>query len=321
MGLYYCGGYDATFEPTVIRDLLTAVTAIPQSQEYADYAGAHLKELIERYEPAVLWNDIAYPALADAKELLAFYYNTVADGVANDRWARVRLPRSRAGNAMFAALLRAVALLWPVLPRSWRRMQMLPAAHSDYATPEYEVRNDISDRKWECVRGIGPSFGNNREERDEDLPTGEELVHLLADIVSKNGNLLLGIGPTPEGIFPEIQTRRLAELGDWLAVNGAAIYDTRPWVRAEGRTSEGLPVRFTRNDDTVFAIVLGRPAGPRLAIEGVRGDDTTKVSLLDTEGTLSWQQAGDALAVTLPDRLSASPAYAFRITSPTSVTR
>jgi alpha-L-fucosidase len=294
-GLYYCGGYDATFNTTVIRNLLTAVTAIPQSREYADYAAAQFTELIERYQPSVLWNDIAYPAQADATELLAFYYNTVADGVVNDRWARVRLPRSRAGKALFAGVLRTAALLWPVLPRSWRRMQMLPAAHSDYSTPEYDVRTDISKSKWESVRGIGHSFGNNREERDEDLPSGTQLVHLLVDIVSKNGNLLLGIGPTPEGIFPEAQTRRLAELGDWLAVNGEAIYDTRPWVRAEGRTGDGVPVRFTRNDDA-------------------------EVRLLGVDGALPWERAGDGLAIVLRHPLPPSPAHAFRISPATSVT-
>jgi alpha-L-fucosidase len=319
MGLYYCGGYDATFNTTVIRDLLTAVTAIPQSRVYADYAAAQFMELIERYQPSILWNDIAYPAQADANELIAFYYNTVSDGVVNDRWAKVKLPRHRAGKLLLAGVLRAAALLWPLLPRSWRRMQMLPAAHADYTTPEYDVRTDISDRKWECVRGIGHSFGNNREERDEDLPSGAELIHLLADIVSKNGNLLLGIGPTPEGIFPETQTRRLAEIGDWLAVNGEAIYDTRPWVRAEGRTSDGVPVRFTRNDDAVFAIVLGQPVGATVVIEGPDVRDGVEVRLLGSEGALSWKRTGDAIAIDLPAPLAASAAYAFRISPASSV--
>src|SRR3990172_5814133 len=123
-------------------------------------------------------------------------------------------------------------------------------------------------RKWEAVRGIGHSFGINRAEREEDLLSVDELVRLLADVVSKNGNLLLGIAPEPDGRFPEMQTRRLSALGDWLAVNGEAIYDSRPWVRAEGTTLDGLPVRFTRNDEAVFAIVMGMPVGMRLRIEG-----------------------------------------------------
>jgi alpha-L-fucosidase len=313
MGLYYCSGYDGLFNATVIRDLLTAVTAIPQSREYADYATAHLTELIERYHPSVLWNDIAYPAAADARKLFAFYYNTVPDGVVNDRWAQVRLPRSRIGRALFAGLMRTVSLLWPVLPRSWRRLQMLPAPHFDYKTPEYEVRNDISKRKWETARGIGHSFGINRAELEEDMLSSEELVRLLADIVSKNGNLLLGIAPEPDGTFPESQTRRLADLGDWLAVNGEAIYDTRPWARAEGRTSDGVPVRFTCNDNAVFAIVLGTPPATRVIIEGLHPDESARASLLGSDEPLTWEPSERGMVIALPDSLPASPAHAFRI--------
>ncbi len=319
LGLYYCGGYDGLFNSTVIRDPLTAIAAIPQSREYAEYAVAQLTELIERYQPSVLWNDIAYPEKADVREILALYYNTVADGAANDRWAQVRLPRGRIGKAALAAVLRSVALLWPVLPASWRRLKMLPAAHSDFITPEYETRHDISDRKWEAVRGIGHSFGINRAEREEDLLSVDELVRLLADVVSKNGNLLLGIAPEPDGRFPEMQTRRLSALGDWLAVNGEAIYASRPWVRAEGTTLDGLPVRFTRSDEAVFAIVMGAPSGTCLRLEGIGAGEGATVSLLGRDGALAWERAGDALAITLPDALPPSPAHVLRISPAASV--
>jgi alpha-L-fucosidase len=217
-------------------------------------------------------------------------------------------------------LLRVAALLWPVLPQSWRRMQMLPAAHADYTTPEYDVRSDISDRKWESVRGIGHSFGYNREEREEDLPSGDQLIRLLADIVSKNGNLLLGIGPTPEGEFPDTQTRRLIELGDWLVMNGEAIYGTRPWIRAEGQTDGGVPVRFTRTDDAVFAILLGRPAGAQVVIEDLRAAADVQTSLLGRTGPLRTQQADRGLMLSWPDSAPASPAYVVRISPATSVT-
>ena len=313
MGLYYCGGYDSFFNATVIHDLLTAVTAIPQSREYAHYVTAQLTELIERYQPSVLWNDIAYPAGADANELIAFYYNTVADGVVNDRWAKGRLPQGRMGKTLFASLLRTVSVLWPVLPRSWRRMQMLPAAHSDFVTPEYEVRHEISERKWEAVRGLGHSFGINHAELEEDMLSSGELVRLLADVVSKNGNLLLGIAPEPDGAFSEPQTRRLAELGDWLAVNGEAIYDTRPWVRAEGRTLDGVPVRFTSNDDAVFALLLGTPSQARVVIEGLHGGEHTRVNLLGCAERLTWEPSERGMVITLPGSLGSSPAHALRV--------
>ena len=68
-----------------------------------------------------------------------------------------------------------------------------------------------------------------------------DLVHMFVDIVSKNGNLLLNVGPMPDGTIPDIQLSRLRGLGDWLRVNGEAIFGTRPWVRAEGRAEDLSP--------------------------------------------------------------------------------
>jgi alpha-L-fucosidase len=68
---------------------------------------------------------------------------------------------------------------------------------------------------------------------------------LLVDIVSKNGNLLLDVGPEADGTIPSVQMDRLETLGAWLAQNGEGIYGSRPWKRAEGETAEGLKVRFT----------------------------------------------------------------------------
>ena len=320
VGLYYCGGYDAVFNPTVIRDLETALTAIPQSREYAEYVTAHYAELIERYQPSILWNDIAFPVQADAMRLVARYYNAVPDGLINDRWANVRLPQGRLGRVLMATVLRAGAGLWPVLPRSWRRMQMLPAAHSDYLTPEYHVRREISERKWEAVRGVGHAFGINRAERDEDLLASGDLVHLLADVVSKNGNLLLGIAPEPDGTFPERQTKRLADLGDWLRVNGEAIYDTRPWVRADGVTHNGLAVRFTCTDDAVFAIILGSPSSANITIEGLQVSPPAVVRLLGSNGTVTCNPSGRGTNFGLLERLPQSAAHVFRISPPPSAT-
>lgn len=303
MGLYYSGGYDKTFNPTCIHDLATAVGAIPQGQDYADYADAHIAELIERYRPSVLWNDIAYPARSNTKRLFADYYNAVPDGVVNDRWTRFRFPGGVRG-ALLRTGLRAIDRGWKLLPRSWRKLQNRPRFHHDFITPEYDAMASISAKKWEAVRGIGLSFGNNRTERDEDMLSPRDAIHLLADVVSKNGNLLLGIAPDATGVFPEQQTKRILEIGAWLSANGEAIYDTKPWSRANGSTADGLSVRYTSSDAALYAIVLGEPASAQLAIENLTVLSNAEVRLLGHDAPLTWEQSGDRLVVTLPERRS-----------------
>jgi alpha-L-fucosidase len=300
MGLYYSGGYDELFNPTVRRSLPTAAAAIPQTCEYADYCQAHYVELIERYRPSILWNDIAYPAAADLTGLFQRYYVTVPDGVVNDRWSQVRLPRGGWRRFAFETAARALERAWPLLPASRRRLQLVARWHHDFTTPEYEVYAEARPEKWEAVRGLGTSFGNNREETDEDLLSVDEIIALLADVVSKNGNLMLGIAPEPDGTFREPQRRRLLALGDWLAVNGEAVYDTRPWRLAEGTTADGLAVRFTCTDAAVYAVVLGAARGERLVIEGLAPADGAPLHLLGHAEALPWARAGEGVSVTLP---------------------
>ena len=177
-----------------------------------------------------MWNDIGYPAAADLGELFAYYYNSVPEGVINDRFTQSREQRRKAGEK----------LLVPHGP------------HFDYITPEYATFDEIQEVKWECCRGIGHSFGYNRNEGDEQLLAEDELIHMFVDIVSKNGNLLLNVGPMADGTIPENQAERLRSLGRWLDRNGAAIFDTRPWQRADGVTTQGLDLRFTKADDALY---------------------------------------------------------------------
>jgi alpha-L-fucosidase len=293
MGLYYSGGLDWTFTHHVIKSLEGLFACVPQSEDYVKYADAHWLELIERYGPVILWNDIAYPAAADLPRLFADYYNYFPDGVVNDRFLQ-RFEFDPNSSAI------------------------LNVNHHDFRTPEYATSYEASEKKWEATRGIGFSFGYNQNEGPEQYLTLERLVHTFADIVSKNGNLLLNVGPMADGTIPEFQRDLLVAFGGWLKVNGEALFDTRPWVQAEGRTTRGAPVRFTEGGGPAYAVVLAQPAGGEVVIESLRADADASVHLLGHEPALRWRQHGDGLAVTLPDALpegaSAWPAYALRIT-------
>jgi len=194
LGLYYSGGLDWTFGGLPIDSIAAMLRAILQTEEYARYADAHWRELIERYRPDVLWNDIGYPQAANFNQLFADYYNAQPEGVVNNRFDMLG---THAG-----------------------------CVHHDFFTPEYDTSKEIKLKKWEACRGIGNSFGFNRNETEEDYVSGRELIQSLADIVSKNGNLLLNVGPTASGEIPWPQATRLLEIGEWLRVNGEAIYHT-----------------------------------------------------------------------------------------------
>jgi alpha-L-fucosidase len=185
----------------------------------------------------------------------------------------------------------------------------------DYRTPEYTSFDDIQERKWECVRGIDHSFGYNRNSLPEDFLSHEDLLHSFVDIVSKNGNLLLNVGPRGEDArIPEIQLDRLRWLGAFTGEAGEAIYGTRPWRRAEGATREGLSVRFTARGGDVYASVLGTPSGRSLTLVDVPVVDPDAVRHLapDPALTATREGAGDLrleIEGDWPDR----PAHAFAL--------
>lgn len=300
-GVYYSGGLDWTFQDPVIRNVGDLFTAIPVGAEHASYADTHWRELIELYRPEVLWNDIGYPAGADLFELFAFYYNRVPEGVVNNRWGQ-SVEEGMLGMTGNEALDR----------------QMLEKTHFDFTTPEYKTLAAATELKWESTRGIGYSFGYNRQEdvATDHLLTVDELVDMLADITSKNGNLLLNVGPRADGTIPEAQAERLEGLGEWLAVNGEAIFDTRPWTRAEGQADMGaVRVRFTQNPgrDRLYAILLDRPAGEQVTIASLTVRAGTKIRLLRKDAELEYAQEGENLKIYMPWGLQVSSAYVLRI--------
>jgi len=306
MGLYYSGGLDWSFNEDAIRDPFTFFDNTPQDDEFIAYATNHFRELIDRYKPDVLWNDIRYPKNADLVELFTYYYESVPDGVINDRWNQTRYP----SNALMKLMINTVGWFHAKLASA---QEDPPGIHHDYVTPEYVVFDEIRQKKWEACRGLGTSFGYNPNEPDDCLLTSEKLIHSFIDIVSKNGNLLINVGPMADGTIPDVQRERVLALGDWLAINGDAIFDTRPWTTAEGATADGKSLRFTQKSDAVFAIILGAPGGKWLSIESLECAPDTTIHLLGHDGPLQWRQDGTRVAITLPDPVPDSPAHSLKI--------
>jgi len=268
-GVYYSGGIDWTFNREPLRTISDFMASMPGG-DYPAYAMAQTRELVERYEPSLLWNDISWPTSFDELlHLFADYYNAVPEGVVNDRWIcptfRSRIMRLKvARRAMDYLAKRHIRKN----PKAFDGIIPAVVPHSDFRTPEYARFSDIKKKKWEATRGMSYSFGYNRNDREEDYAPSEQLLSDFIDGVSKNGNLLLNVGPraTDAGI-PAEQLSRLRDFGTWMRVNGEAVYGTRPWIKASSETADGMPVRFTRKGNRLNLIFLGKPVGAEFRIK------------------------------------------------------
>ncbi len=224
--VYYSGGLDWEVTKTLpaISDNNQGVEGMqrPVDAAYSMYAYKHVIDLIDRYKPDVLWNDIQWPDFSKREgeyslaALFDYYYKEVPHGVVNDRWGK--------------------------------------DTHFDYETSEYQFMADSENAPaWENCRGIGLSFGYNQVESEQhSLNTESALRHFL-DIVSRGGNFLLNVGPTASGEIPEIQKKVLMGLGDWMAINSGAVYATR--AIKEIPATDTPWVRWAKKGNSVFAYI------------------------------------------------------------------
>jgi alpha-L-fucosidase len=260
-GTYYSGGLDWhwTDLPPITRQRHLS-THRPVDAGYAGYARGHLEDLIDRYAPDVLWNDIDWPDAGkdELPDVFRRYYREVPEGVVNDRWG---------------------------------------VAWSDYLTSEYSEhpQNETTGRPWEHNRGIGYSFGYNQNETAEHYLSGPALVRHLVDVVVRGGNLLLNVGPRADGTIPDPQRRPLAELGAWLSGNGAAIFGTRP---LEAPATPGC-TGFTATGTDLYAHLDGAGPAVVLPLSRVDVGDEPAVELLG-HGPVPARWTPDGLRCELP---------------------
>jgi len=276
------------------------------------YASEHvwpqMKELINNYQPDVFWTDgdwDAPPETWKSQEFLAWLFNEspVKDKViVNDRWG------------------------------SGVRFN-----HGGIFTPEYQPDLDFETHDWEESRGMGYSYGYNREEDAWDYNSAQSLIIALIDKVSRGGNFLLDIGPDEHGKIPPIMQERLLEIGDWLSINGEAIYNTRRWkypvqwsegrrdykggnehITGDWKTGGDIMLKLTVDPDpgyavkeifytynpttnNLYAIFPKYPDNKKLVLKDITLSAGTIVSFLSTKESLQWKQSGANVEINLPD--------------------
>jgi len=230
-----------------------------------------MKDLVTRYEPDILWTDGEWDHLSEkwkSTEFLSWLYNEspVKEQICvNDRWGKET--RGKLGG---------------------------------YFTTEYDMVHESkgigeTDRPWEECRGIGTSFGYNQMEDLGNYMSSDALIDMLIEKVAAGGNLLLDIGPTADGRIPVIQQQRLLDIGDWLDVNGEAIYETRKWDGAESNKQDNI--YFTKKGNDLYVHCTKFP-DKEIEIKGIKG--ASRVSMLGYDGKLKYKKSGSLIILTAP---------------------
>jgi alpha-L-fucosidase len=274
----------------------------------ADYV-ARWKEIQEKYRPDFMWLDdipIFYKAdpqnpqvkkfLQACAGMIADYLNTAQE------WGTDVYLNNKGGNQN-----------WPV---------NLGCLEKD------NMQVSSIGVKWENPATLATSYGYmEAEERTDAYRSSTKMIHLLCDVVSKNGNLLLNIGPKPDGTIPAGMQDRLLGIGKWLQINGEAIYGTRSWTTfGEGilpneknkdqlgrHTVNSTGVRYTRSQggSTVYAILLEQPN--EVTLKSFQGEAVKQVELIGSNATITWSANDDGLHVELPSKKPCDHAWVLKI--------
>jgi alpha-L-fucosidase len=292
--------YDDLYHPGAARgDNHWYSTSAAWQQEWFN----RINDLMSRYQPDLLYSDGGLPFGVVGRTLVAGFYN-----------------RNLAAHG--------------------GKLEAVYNCKSAFGTGEFRAGTCVEDVERGVMPGINPlpwqtdtSIGDWFYNRNWKYQPLDWTVHLLVDIVSKNGNLLLNVVLRPDGTLdPEVETM-LGQLSGWFAVNGEAIYGTRPWlVYGEGpRRAKGgafkenfnftaQDIRFTTKGKNLYAIALGWPGDGKLVIRslaktGAAGvNEIQRVELLGSPGVLAFTQTADALTVELPAQPISSLTCPLKIT-------
>jgi alpha-L-fucosidase len=251
----------------------------PVTDYVADYQAPQLEELIHQYGPEIIWCDIGTPA-APRQVFADFLNHAAGQGKQVTYDDRCGIPTH------------------------------------DFTTPEYAKYGDTVVAKWEASRGLDPfSYGYNAATPDSAYMTAQDAVQDLVDIVSKNGNFLLDIGPRADGTIPQVMQDRLRQIGAWLRVNGESVYGTTYWSR---EASAGDDIRFTVAPGKAFYVTSMKRPGDQVVVDApvpIRAGQ--HVTLLGYHGRpLHWAMSGGRLTIDVPAAAQRTGRYAwvFKVT-------
>ena len=266
------------------------------SQAWLDDWLARTTELIDDYHPDLVYFDwwIGHPTFRNSlPKMLAYYYN---EG-------------SKRGGVVVNYKFGEFAEGAGVLDVERGRLTGIHPTH-------WQTDTSISNDSWGYIE-------------HDTYKSPQDLIQLLADVVSKNGNLLLNIGPRADGSIPEGAQQVLRSMGGWLKVNGEAIYGTRPWRQfGEGPTevvggsfqetktkpNTSQDFRFTARDGELYAIELAWPSDGKAVIHALKPSDGVKgVTLLANGKAVPFKQQDDGLHLTLPTKPVGEYAYVLRV--------
>jgi len=298
----WTGHYDGVKRdfPAALEDPQRAILyGYMPRDKFLDMWLGKLKEVIDNYQPDLMWFDSWLNEIPDEVKMqyLAYYFNKA------NEWDKEVIVTFKQSD----------------LPRS--------VAVDDY---EKGRANRLTDFVWLTDDTI--SRGSWCYTENLRIKPTREVVHVLIDIVAKNGQLLLNISPKADGSIPDNQKEVLLGVGKWLKVNGEAIYGTRPWIIfGEGPTRmkkgghfvgslaySAQDIRFTVNGDTLYAVFLGQPQDKATIAclgkgRGLCGGEVTKVTLLGHDAELEFTQDEEGLHVVLPEELPSEHATAIKI--------
>ena len=284
---------------------------LPYDKQFKDAWLTRTAELVSRFEPDLIWFDFGIAPDHDApydqqmlaghlQRFAAYYYNHATkrktDAIINYKW-----------NAF---------------PEKAAVLDLERSKMDKIREPFWQTDTAVSSSSW--------GYTENQKYK-----TPDRLVDDLIDIVSKNGCLLLNVGPRADGTIPDQDRQILLAIGDWLKVNGEAIYESRPWTTyGEGPTATSTghlaeskdkrftarDIRFTTNGDALYVIPLAWPDDGKTKIESLKTGsklfpgEIKQVSLLGSAAKLDWKRSADGLIVELPDDRPTEFAFVLKVT-------